>query len=403
MPALPEHDFEDRLCQVFHETGESFVPDTPRLAMGGATRGRRRQRRRLALGAAAAVLAVSGLGAAVLPSALQTNSTGPAASPVPSPLVSDTPDAARIPQEAHLVSAVAERLPADLRIVRSTGTTHGTAAFESGIARAELTLEDGHGPSLLMVNIMNTTGWGPSHACPGYPIKGVECQETVEPDGTKVAVTEFTTPDPEPKKKFTEVELNAPDGMRITVASFNSLTTSGDPTRPDPLLSVDRLRALAVDPWWRAFDALRPATHRTSNPAGGRTKRPDLLPAGLKVLSSTDSGQLQSATLADGGRTVELTVQQEQADAPVREWFAGAPALPDGTLVRSVTARPVPNAQGATETIVDVLRSDGARVRVTAANPAGAGSPDAGQAPLLTLDQLTAIALCPGWTVPASS
>ncbi|MFJ5925237.1 hypothetical protein ACIQF6_21785 [Kitasatospora sp. NPDC092948] len=399
MPALPEHDFEDRLSQVFHETGESFVPDTPLLAMGGAIRGRRRHRRRLALGAAVAVLAVSGVGATMLPNALHTNSVGPATSSSPSPSVGDPADAARIPQEAHLVSAVAERLPAGLRIVRSGGTTHGTVAFDASYEQAELALDDGHGPSVLTVTILNTTGWGPSHPCPNYPIDGVKCRQTAEPDGANVAVTEYAADGPR-AVRYAEVQLDAPDGMRITVASFNSATPSGDPTRPNPVLSADQLRALAVDPWWRAFDSLQPALHQTSSPTGGWVQRPDLLPAGVKVLYSTGGGQLQQATLAVDGRTVELTVQQQRAGAPVREWFAGAPALPDGTLVRSVAARPIPNAQGATETIADVLRPDGERVRVTAANPAGAGTPDAGQAPLLTLDQVTAIALCRGWTVP---
>ncbi|MFD8595862.1 hypothetical protein ACFV1L_12725 [Kitasatospora sp. NPDC059646] len=394
MPALPEHDFEDRLARVFHETGESFLPDTPRLAMGGAARGRRRQRRRLVLGSAVAVLAVTGLSAAVLPPVLRTETVGPAVSAPPPPS-----DAGLVPQEAHLVSAVAERLPKDLRVVRSAGSTLGAAAFPSATATAALTLDDGRGASLLTVDIYNTVGWGRSTPCASYPIQGVRCEETAEPDGTRVAVTEYTTPDPKPKK-YAEVELNSPNGTRVTVASFNSATSSGDATRPEPVLTVAQLRALAADPGWRTFEAaLSPGVPNISA-TGIRVQRPDLLPPGLKVVASSGGGPDQRATLTDGTRTVELQVQEEKADRAAQNWFAEAPALDDTTRIRRVDGRPVPGAQGATESIVDVLRLDGTRVRVTALNPAGAGSPEAGRPPLLTPDQLTAIALCPGWTVP---
>ncbi|MFI9785664.1 hypothetical protein ACIHEI_19520 [Kitasatospora sp. NPDC051984] len=400
MPALPEQDFEDRLCQVFRETGDSFVPDTPLLAMVGAARGRRRHRRRLALGSAAAVLAVSGVTAVVLPNALYTDSVGPAASVAPTPADSRPSDAG-IPEEAHLVSAVAERLPAGLRIVRSNGSTFGATLAPFGSANAQLTLEDGQGPSLLTLDITNTTGWGPAHSCAGYDIEGVTCVQTAEDDGTKVAVTQWTGADPGPTPhRYSEVQVDAPDGTRVTATSFNSATHAGDSTRPDPLLTVDRLRTLATDPGWRTFKAmLRPAVTPKDPPE--RVQQPDLLPAGLQVVSSTGpGGPMQRTMLAAGDRMVELTVVEEQAEPSVESWFADAPAQPDGTRVRSVTGRPVPNAQGATETIVDVLGRDGHRVRVTAVNPAGAGSPDAGRPPLLTLDQLTAIATCPGWTVP---
>ncbi len=135
---------------------------------------------------------------------------------------------------------------------------------------------------------------------------------------------------------------------------------------------------------------------------GIRVQRPDLLPPGLKVLTSTGAGPNQRATLTDGRRTVELLVQEEKADRAAQNWFAEAAVLEDDTRLRSVEARPVPGSQGATESIVDVLRPDGTRVRVTALNPAGAGSPEAGKPPLLTPSQLTAIAMCPGWTVPTA-
>ncbi|MFJ1793839.1 hypothetical protein [Kitasatospora griseola] len=398
MPALPEHDFEDRLCRVFHETGESFVPDTPRLAMGGATRGRRRQRRRLALGAAVAVLAVSGLGAAVLPSALHTTGTGPATSPVPSPSVSDRPDAARIPQEAHLASAVAERLPKGLRIVRSDGSTQGSAAFPTNRAWAELVLDDGQGQSLLSVGIFNPRR-GNIRPCDELPFAELECRQTPQPDGGMVSVAQYTGKGANPPR-FTSVEWVTADGMTIAATSHNMARRGGAPDRPEPLLSAAVLSSLATDPGWRTIGSELLAVMPASTSTDASVQRPDLLPPGLKVLSST-GGVEQTATLADGDRTVVLRLQEEAADQSVLDWFADAPTLPDDTRVRSVANRPVPGTQGSTETVVDVLRPDGRRVRVTAVNPAGAGTPDAGRAPLLTLDQLTAIARCPGWTVPA--
>ncbi|MFD8482227.1 hypothetical protein [Kitasatospora sp. NPDC059673] len=396
MPALPEQDFEDRLCQVFHETGERFVPDIPLLAMGGAARGRRRRRRRLALGSAAAMLAVSGVTAAVLPNALRTDSVGPAAV-APAPSGDGVPDGARIPQEAHMVSAVAERLPKELRIVRSDGSAAGSAAIPTTQAWAELTLDDGHGQSLLAVRV-NHGGQRSARPCPDEPAPDVKCQEETLEDGSMVAVTQFTSQGKGPYR-YAGVEWTTPDGMRVTATSYNVGRKTGEWTRPEPLLSVAQLSALAIDPAWRTFEASVRQTLPGLPAADTPVQRPDLLPPGLKVVAGT-AGPEQTATLVDGDRTVVLRFQEEQADTSARAWFADAPVLPDDTRIRSVEGRPVPNAQGSTETIVDLLRPDGRRIRVTAVNPAGAGHPDAGRPPLITLDRLTAIARCPGWTVP---
>ncbi|OKJ06637.1 hypothetical protein [Kitasatospora sp. CB01950] len=398
MPALPEHDFEDRLCQVFRETGESFVPDTPTLTAGGATRGRRRQRRRLTLGAAAAVLLVSGATAAVLPGDLYTDGVGPATSATPSPFVSDPSGAARIPQEAHLVSAVAERLPAELKILRSDGSAVGSAAFPTTRAWASLTLDDGDGPTQLTVDIYRAGGPPPENSCPAYSLESVICQEAAQDDGSKVTVVEWT--EASARRGRTAVQWDTADGLKVVVSSTGYATANGRP-RAKPLLSVTRLWTLATDPGWRAFAGPLSRT-LPKLPVDAPVQRPDLLPPGLKVLSST-SGPEQTATLTDQDRRVVLHFAQQEADETVRTWFADAPVLPDDTRIRSVENRPVPNAQGATETVVDILRPDGNRVRVTAVNPAGADDADAGRAPLVSLDRLTAIAMCPGWTVPPAN
>ncbi|GLW59499.1 hypothetical protein [Kitasatospora phosalacinea] len=57
----------------------------------------------------------------------------------------------------------------------------------------------------------------------------------------------------------------------------------------------------------------------------------------------------------------------------------------------------MPHSPGATETVVDLLRRDHLRMRVTAVDPAGAGANGADKAPLLTLDQLKSLALDPAW------
>ncbi|MGW4382401.1 hypothetical protein [Kitasatospora sp. NPDC004531] len=397
MPALPEQDFEDRLGRVFRETGESFVADAPLLVLGGADRGRRRQRRRLTLVASVAVVAACGVTAGVLPTVLSTDGIGPAAPAVAPPSASATPAGALIPQEAHMVSAVAERLPPGVRIVRSDGSTAGSAAIPSTRAWAEMTLDDGGGESLLAVTVSQVDeGWPQPCTAPEI-VPDAECRGEVRPDGSAVSIVEYSSGGKDPNR-HNGITWVTPDGMKVIAISYNFGRKTGEWTRPAPLLDIAQLRALVTDPGWRTFEA---SVRRTLPKYSADTpvQRPDLLPPDLKVVAVT-TGPEQTVTLADGNRTVVLRYQEEQAEESAQAWFADAPELPDGSRVRSVADRPVPGSQGSTESVVDLLRPDGRRIRVTAVNPAGTGHPDAGREPLLTLDRLTAIASCPGWTVP---
>ncbi|MFC8716407.1 hypothetical protein [Kitasatospora sp. NPDC057198] len=385
-----EHEFEERLTRAFRAAGEGFLADPPRLARQGAVRGRRRQRGQLSLvaGASALVLAVGALTALSVPAQRPAVAVGPAAS-VPSP-TGGTAAGAALPEELHTVSVLGEVLPPGVRILRSSGTTHGPGTVPSSSATAQLLVDNGSGPSRLSVTVDD---W--KHAKPGFGCTGSAddriCTETPDGDGGRVFATASL---PDAESAFREVSLEAADGLRVTLHSGSPDPDAGAPAlRPAALLTEQQLTGMLSAPSWRslrgALAQQQPA--RDTHPAPD-VRLADLLPAGLRVEQIGGSWSQQSATVGEGGREAELLVEVAAADQVTREWFGQAPVLPDGTRIRTAADRPVPHAQGATETVVALLRPSGLLMRVTVANPGGGGLP-------LTERQVEALALSPAWSV----
>ncbi|MGW4692685.1 hypothetical protein ACWEO1_09930 [Kitasatospora cineracea] len=397
MSEQSEHDFEDRLAQVLRRTGDGFRPDGPHLVAAGAARGRRRHRRQLALvaGAAAAVVAAGGLTAVALPPGGGA-AAGPAAerSGGPSGAAADGPS---------LVSALAERLPSGVRVLRSAGDRSGVAGLRVAYETAELTLDDGHGAGLVTVLVSDAGGRKPKSGCPLSNSSNEACEVRPGPDGGSLTVGAMD-PDPGPRGTGTAA-FTSPDGLRVVLSAYSFADQEHqDRTRPTPVLTPDQLAALAADPVWASFrSGLSPDDASATDafgPDGPPVRLRELLPSGLRVASASEWVGGQRLTAAQDGHELVLTVRAQRADRAARDWFAAAPAGADGVRVRATAAREVPGSQGATESAVDVLRPDGVRVRVTAVNPAGAGSPDAGKPPLLSAEQLRGIALDPRWAAP---
>ncbi|MEU3493531.1 hypothetical protein ABZ747_08540 [Kitasatospora cineracea] len=396
MSEQSEHDFEDRLAQVLRRTGDGFRPDGPHLVAAGAARGRRRQHRQLALvaGAAAAVVAAGGLTAVLLPGG--GAAAGPAAgrSGGPSGAAADGPS---------LVSALAERLPAGVRVLRSAGDWSGVAGLRVAGESAELTLDDGHGAGLVTVLVSDVRGRQVKSGCPLSNSSNEACEVRPGPDGGSLTVGAMD-PDPGPRGTGTAA-FTGPDGLRVVLSAYSFADQEHqDRTRPTPVLTPDQLAALAADPVWASFRSGLspddPSAGATLGPDGSPVRLRELLPPGLRTASDSEWAGGQRLTAAQDGHELVLTVRAQRADRAARDWFAAVPAGADGVRVRATTAREVPGSQGATESAVDVLRPDGVRVRVTAVNPAGAGSPDAGKPPLLSAEQLRGIALDPRWAAP---
>ncbi|GLW52724.1 hypothetical protein [Kitasatospora phosalacinea] len=417
MSARPDHDDahddiwapgpgpgeEEALLRAFRETGGQFLADTPRLVEAGAVRGRRRRRGQLSAlaGAAALVLAVGALTAVARPDghpALAVGPAAPGASRVPPPAgASDasggTAADAALPEELHTVSVLGRLLPPGVRIVRSSGSTHGPGTVPNSEATAYLLVDNGHGRSKLSVSVGNA-GWEKAlGGCPTGQVVGWACHEVPDAVGGRMFVSTWG---PAPSAASGgpvshDVRLEDPDGLRVVLHSSQEEWTDGGPASgADALLTVDQLTAIAADPAWRSVLGTLTRVPKDTRPTP-EVRLPDLVPTGLNVKTFSGTWSQQYATLADGTREVDLTVQVAQADRVTRSWFARAPVLADGSRVRTAADRPVPYAQGATETVVAVLRPDGLLLRVTALDPAGAGV-------LLTREQVEAVALSPSWS-----
>ncbi|MFB7944772.1 hypothetical protein ACFC6L_07590 [Kitasatospora phosalacinea] len=403
---------EEALARAFRETGGQFLADTPRLVAAGAVRGRRRRRGRLSAlaGAAALVLAVSALTAVAQSDGHPALAVGPAAPGTalvpPSAGASGTSGTstastaskgtgadAALPEELHTVSVLARLLPPGVRIVRSSGSTHGPGAVPSSEATAYLLVDNGHGRSRLSVSVDNTKWDKALGGCPTGQVAGRTCQEVPDAVGGRVFVSTW-----HPASSSTsggpashDVRLEDPDGLRVILASAPEEWASGGPAPgTDVLLTQDQLTAIATAPAWRSVLGTLTQVPKDTRPAPD-VRLPDLVPAGLKLKTFSGTWSRQYAVLADGAREVDLTVQVAPTDQVTRSWFAQAPVLADGSRVRTAADRPVPYAQGAAETVVAVLRPDGLLLRVTALDPAGAGV-------LLTREQVEAVALSPSWS-----
>ncbi|MFE1316787.1 hypothetical protein [Kitasatospora phosalacinea] len=395
---------EETLLRAFRETGGQFLADTPRLVEAGAVRGRRRRRGQLSAlaGAAALVLAVGAFTAVVQPDGRPALAVGPAAPGTslvpPSATASGTAGAsggtaadAALPEELHTVSVLGQLLPPGVRIVRSSGSTHGPGTVPSSEATAYLLVDNGHGRSKLSVSVGNAEWEKALGGCPTGQVAGRVCHELPDAVGGRVFVTTWGPSTASGGLLSHDVRLEDPDGLRVVLHSSRVEGADGAPASgADALLTPDQLTAVATAPAWRSvlgtLARVPQDTHATPD-----VRLPDLVPAGLKVRTFSGTWSQQYATLADDTREVDLTVQVAQADQVTRSWFAQAPVLADGSRVRTAADRPVPYAQGATETVVAVLRPDGLLLRATALDPAGAGV-------LLTREQVEAVALSPSWS-----
>lgn len=101
-------------------------------------------------------------------------------------------------------------------------------------------LDDGKGRSLVQVNV--------SKGRTDAPATGGGAGTTL-PDGTRLKVTQ------QPAGKGSgvverSVDTLRPDGVRVVVSAYNAADLSAGPTRTEPVLTVARLREIALGPAW---------------------------------------------------------------------------------------------------------------------------------------------------------
>ncbi|WP_145969092.1 hypothetical protein [Streptomyces hyaluromycini] len=125
-----------------------------------------------------------------------------------------------------------------------------------------------------------------------------------------------------------------------------------------------------------------------------------LCPSGLQITEPGGSRGFGHVVVDDGhGKTlVAVNVQQwRPGDAKMLELFKDAKNLSDHTRIK-VYERPSPyGGNGAKQWTVDTFREDGLRVAITALNARAYKLPAERTEPVLTSDQLEAMALAEVW------
>ncbi|MFD5549757.1 hypothetical protein ACWC98_18230 [Streptomyces goshikiensis] len=160
-----------------------------------------------------------------------------AASPLWHPALGDLPAA---PAEGPAPDPVGADARAVLEsLVPKSGIT--VASKGGGGDYAYLVLDDGKGASLVQVNVQEQMG-----AVLGGHMSGA----TTLPDGTKVLETK------QPGEKggkgvlWWSADTLRPDGRRVVVSAFNTGNQSKPATRKEPVLTMEQLRTIALDPKW---------------------------------------------------------------------------------------------------------------------------------------------------------
>ncbi|MGW0898393.1 hypothetical protein ACWD0G_15555 [Streptomyces goshikiensis] len=162
-----------------------------------------------------------------------------AASPLWYPALEDLPAAPPEGRASAPASAGADARVVLESLVPKNGITVASRGGEGGYAY--LVLDDGKGKSLVQVNVQEGMG---------DVLGGHMGGAATLPDGTKVLETK------QPGEKggkgvvWWTADTLRPDGRRVVVSAFNTANQSKPATRKDPVLTMEQLRTIALDPKW---------------------------------------------------------------------------------------------------------------------------------------------------------
>ncbi|MFF2081716.1 hypothetical protein ACFVXG_43970 [Kitasatospora sp. NPDC058162] len=411
--------FEDDLLYALTRTGEGFRPeqaDQAGLVEGGYQRGRRRWRRRstAAVVGGAAALALVGTGAVYLtgsgsPSGVSTVAAAPtgaagsgaaltpASAGASTGTPTATPTAAAVVTGDEVLATFKALLPKG-DITEAVGRGTEGSGLKGTFASAQLVFDDGRGKSLFMVGVQkHRKGQGQDRSCPDPKLNRIDaCSVTTLADGSKLFLSEgYEYPDHRADTKEWIAVLTGPDGREISLSEWNSPQEKGAAdSRTDPPLTLDQLRVIVTDRSWDrivagvGYDGVDYAALSTGLSLPDRQAiLTGLLPAGVTVAKFDGNEVVANVQLAQGGATGSLVVRVQKLQQPVdeaKELSLGATRLPDGGMLK-LYGPGTANPKGAP--MAEVTRGD-LLVQV--------GEPPTGK-PLLSLDQLKAIAVNAAW------
>ncbi|MEV7602098.1 hypothetical protein AB0O91_32495 [Kitasatospora sp. NPDC089797] len=419
--------FEDDLLYALTRTGEGFHPeqaDRAALVAGGYQRGRRRWRRRstAAVVGGAAALALVGTGAVYLTGSGSSAGTATVAvaSTAAAPSAAGTaltPASAAAPTAKPVtgpeVLAAFQALLPKGRVTDGKGTgTEPTDKPGGGVyAGATLLFDDGQGQAAMGISLTRLAPNDPNRAqntCPDKKLVPYDaCTATGLPGGGSLTVLQgYEYPDRHVSTKWWNAKLIGQDGRQIELSEWNAPAEKGAPdSRPTPPLSPEQLRAIVTDKAWDAVIASIPEPKPVKLPDPGTVYTAQeildttakLLPGGLTETETGSDGTGYANFVLDDGKgksLVQLNVQDwsRGSDKTKEELFGTARTLPDGT--KAVARKEGGNPGMWT---VDTLHPDGLRVVISSFNSGTQKTPATRKAPVLTDDQMQAIAAAPVW------
>ncbi|MDX2542311.1 hypothetical protein ACOT81_30840 [Streptomyces sp. WI04-05B] len=139
---------------------------------------------------------------------------------------------------ATLLTTLTGLLPKgqDLRVVRKSG---------EGTEFGYVVVDDGKGESFVQINVQ------PNMQDVEDDLFGEGSGAVTLPDGIKVVVRQGPGDDKGKGLVMRTADAFWPDGLRVVVSAFNSASQITGPTRENPALTLDQLKAIATDSKWQ--------------------------------------------------------------------------------------------------------------------------------------------------------
>ncbi|WP_221890494.1 hypothetical protein, partial [Streptomyces sp. WAC07061] len=409
MPPMP---LEDELGEALRSAGAAFTPDPQALAAAGERRGRRLVARRRAAVAGGSVLAlalvgtagawtgglIGGDGRGEAASAPALPSRGPARPPVDGSRERPGTGAVTAAQMSQILKSL---LPAGQFTPSESRGTDDQAPMAAGL------LDDGKGQARIGVLLTRIDPAGAMAremtTCPDRKNVAFDsCKEERLPDGSRLLLIQsYDYDDSRRSVKDWRATLATPQGHLLDASEYNAPQgKQARPTRAEPPLAMDLMKALVLSDKWRpALEDLPPAPAE-----GGSAKGPEedaetflatlLRGTEIPVADRGGDGGYGYVVLDDGkGRSlVELRVQRGGTGFP-----ADATAQADGVRAKVTQGPAGEDAPGVVRWSVDTLRPDGRRITVSAYNAPKQTGPASRTTPALTLEQVRELALNRHW------
>ncbi|MEU6390104.1 hypothetical protein [Streptomyces sp. NPDC046939] len=413
--------FEDDLAVALRRTGEGFTAEGRTLVDGGMLRGRRRLRRGRvgAVTGSVAALAVVGLGSSYAAGAFGTGGTGGtttaqsgvASAPSPGRSPKGTAHGGGPQLSADQVVGILEGLLPEGKVSEREGRGTDDRPY------AHLVFDDGRGKSAIGVTVGAVDPAGTSAdeqlTCPDKAFVPYDsCTDRKMADGSRLLLIRgYEYPDKRVDTKAWRGVYMSPEGYTVDATEWNAAAEKDAPvTRPEPALSIQRLRAIVSSPEWvpvmKAIGEAEPEKAAPPAAAGlGKAavlkKLKSLLPKRVGVTGEGGQDGGYAYVVVDdgkGGSFVQINVQSGIRDVADDLFGPGDETLPDGTRV--ATHEGPGDDKGGSGTVmwtVDTLRPDGLRVAVSAFNSASQRTDATREQPALTLAELKRIALSEKW------